>query len=273
MSMSMNMRVLAVDDEPLALQRLEWCLRDLPEIELVGKARDGRRALELIRSVSPDVVLLDIEMPELNGFELIDALSDEEMPQVVFVTAFDHFAVRAFATGSVDYLLKPVEQERLRMALDRARTRIELRDAQMRVGELKTLVNTLRQSRRAALETRYENELWVREGDSRVRIPVNLVERIEADGDYVRLHVGGRVRLLRAKLGELAEQLDPRLFVRVHRSEIVRHDLVAAIRRQDSGRAFAILPGGREVPISKRYLSRVVRTLRLGKSEPEPERT
>ena len=188
--MSMSMRVLAVDDEPLALQRLEWCLRDLPEVELVGKARDGRRALELIRSLSPDVVLLDIEMPELNGFELIDALGDEELPQVVFVTAFDHFAVQAFATGSVDYLLKPVEQERLRMALDRARTRIELHDAQMRVGELKTLVNTLRQGRRAALETRYENELWVREGDSRVRIPVNLVERIEADGDYVRLHVG-----------------------------------------------------------------------------------
>ena len=127
MSMSMSMRVLAVDDEPLALQRLEWCLRDLPEVELVGKARDGRRALELIRSLSPDVVLLDIEMPELNGFELIDALGDEELPQVVFVTAFDHFAVQAFATGSVDYLLKPVEQERLRMALDRARTRIELR--------------------------------------------------------------------------------------------------------------------------------------------------
>ena len=98
--MSMSMRVLAVDDEPLALQRLEWCLRDLPEVELVGKARDGRRALELIRSLSPDVVLLDIEMPELNGFELIDALGDEELPQVVFVTAFDHFAVQAFATGS-----------------------------------------------------------------------------------------------------------------------------------------------------------------------------
>ena len=143
----------------------------------------------------------------------------------------------------------------------------------MRVGELKTLVNTLRQGRRAALETRYENELWVREGDSRVRIPVNLVERIEADGDYVRLHVGQRVRLLRAKLGALAEQLDPRLFVRVHRSEIVRHDLVAAIRRQDSGRAFAVMPSGREIPISKRYLSRVVKTLRLGKNAPEPERS
>ena len=268
----MSMRVIAVDDEPLALQRLEWCLRNLPDVELVGKARDGRRGLELIRASAPDVVLLDIEMPELNGFEVIDALREGELPQIVFVTAFDHFAVQAFAAGGVDYLLKPVEQERLQAALERARVRIELREARAHVAELKTLVNVLRQGRKGQLEKRYESELWVREGDARVRIPVNQVERIEADGDYVRLHVGSRVRLLRAKLGDLAQQLDPRQFVRIHRSEIVRHDLVAAIRRQESGRAFAVMPGGREVPISKRYLSQVVRALRLGKQPPEAER-
>jgi DNA-binding LytR/AlgR family response regulator len=268
----MNLRVVAIDDEPLALQRLEWCLRNLDDVELVGKARDGRRGVELIRSVAPDVVLLDIEMPELNGFEVIEALRDGEVPEVVFVTAFDHFAVQAFATGGVDYLLKPVEQERLKAALERARVRLELRDARAHVAELRSLVNALRQGRRTQQERRYESELWVREGDARVRVPVVQVERIEADGDYVRLHVGQRVRLLRAKLGELAEQLDPRLFIRVHRSEIVRHDLVAAIRRQDSGRAVAVMSGGREIPISKRYLAHVVRALRLGKHDAEPGR-
>jgi two-component system, LytTR family, response regulator len=260
------LRVIAIDDEPLALRRLEWCLQDLPNVALVGKTGDPQRGLELIRTLAPDVVLLDVEMPELSGFELIEALgtsAEDSMPQIVFVTAFDHFAVKAFAASVVDYLLKPVERSRLMEALERARVRRELRDAQARVQELREIIDNLRSDRRNGGQKRYETELWIREGDARVRVPIEMIERLEADGDYVRLHVGQRTRLLRARLGDLAERLDPAQFVRVHRSEIVRHDLIAAIRRHESGRTFAVLNGGREVPVSRRYVARVAHTLRF----------
>ena len=262
-----TLRVLAIDDEPLALRRLEWCLQEMPGIALVGKTGNPQQGLEMIRTLAPDVVLLDVDMPELSGFELIDALGRRtDCPEIVFVTAFDHFAVKAFAVSVVDYLLKPVERSRLLEALERARVRRELRDAQARVHELREIIDNLRAERRGGgAQKKYETELWIREGDARVRMPVEMIERLEADGDYVRLHVGQRVRLMRARLGDLAERLDPAQFVRIHRSEIVRHDLIAAIRRHDSGRTFAVLAGGREVPVSRRYVSRITQTLRFRK--------
>ncbi|HKQ15128.1 MAG TPA: LytTR family DNA-binding domain-containing protein [Steroidobacteraceae bacterium] len=262
------LRVIAIDDEPLALRRLEWCLQDMPGIEVVGKTGDPQHGLEMIRTLSPDVVLLDVEMPELTGFELIEALGsfgDIALPEIVFVTAFDHFAVKAFGISAVDYLLKPVEPVRLHEALERARVRRELRDAQARVQELREIIDSLRAERRGGAQKKFDTELWIREGDARVRVPVEMIERLEADGDYVRLHIGQRVRLMRARLGDLAERLDPAQFVRIHRSEIVRHDLIAAIRRHDSGRTFAVLAGGREVPVSRRYVSRISQTLRVRK--------
>ena len=262
------LRVIAIDDEPLALRRLEWCLEDLPGIALVGKTGDPQHGLDMIRTLSPDVVLLDVEMPELTGFELIEslgAIAEIALPEIVFVTAFDHFAVKAFGISAVDYLLKPVERGRLHEALERARVRRELRDAQARVQELREIIDSLRAERRGGTQKKYENELWIREGDARVRVPVQMIERLEADGDYVRLHVGQRMRLMRARLGDLADRLDPAQFVRIHRSEIVRHDLIAAIRRHDSGRTFAVLAGGREVPVSRRYVARIAETLRFRK--------
>jgi DNA-binding LytR/AlgR family response regulator len=260
------LRVLAIDDEPLALRRLEWCLQEMPGIALVGQTGNPQQGLEMIRTLAPDVVLLDVEMPELSGFELIDALGDGPLPEIVFVTAFDHFAVKAFAVSVVDYVLKPVERSRLLESLERARVRRELRDAQARVQELREIVENLRAERHGGgAQKKYETELWIREGDARVRVPVELIERLEADGDYVKLHVGQRVRLMRARLGDLADRLDPAQFVRIHRSEIVRHDLIAAIRRHDSGRTFAVLAGGREVPVSRRYVTRITQALRFRK--------
>jgi DNA-binding LytR/AlgR family response regulator len=135
------------------------------------------------------------------------------------------------------------------------------------VQELREIVDGLRAERHGGggAQKKYETELWIREGDARVRVPVELIERLEADGDYVKLHVGQRVRLMRARLGDLADRLDPAQFVRIHRSEIVRHDLIAALRRHDSGRTFAVLAGGREVPVSRRYVARITQTLRFRK--------
>ena len=264
------LRVLAIDDEPLALRRLEWCLQEMPGIALVGQTGNPQQGLEMIRTLAPDVVLLDVDMPDLSGFELINsmgALGDGPLPEIVFVTAFDHFAVKAFAASVVDYLLKPVERSRLLESLERARVRRELRDAQARVQELREIVDSLRTQSTggSSAQKKFETELWIREGDARVRVPVEMIERLEADGDYVKLHVGQRVRLMRARLGDLADRLDPAQFVRIHRSEIVRHDLIAAIRRHDSGRTFAVLSGGREVPVSRRYVTRITQTLRFRK--------
>jgi two-component system LytT family response regulator len=264
------LRVLAIDDEPLALRRLEWCLQEMPGIALVGQTGNPQQGLEMIRTLAPDVVLLDVDMPDLSGFELINSMGapgDGPLPEIVFVTAFDHFAVKAFAASVVDYLLKPVERSRLLESLERARVRRELRDAQARVQELREIVDSLRAESQGggSAQKKYETELWIREGDARVRVPVEMIERLEADGDYVKLHVGQRVRLMRARLGDLADRLDPAQFVRIHRSEIVRHDLIAAIRRHDSGRTFAVLSGGREVPVSRRYVTRITQTLRFRK--------
>jgi DNA-binding LytR/AlgR family response regulator len=242
-------------------------------MHVVATAGNGRLGLEELSRTEADVVLLDVEMPELDGFELIESLgalgelNNAPMPEIVFVTAFDHFAVKAFAVSVVDYLLKPVERARLIEALERARVRRELRDAQARVQELREIIENLRHDRRSDAHSKYETELWIREGDARVRVPVEMIERLEADGDYVRLHVGQRVRLMRARLGDLADRLDPTRFVRVHRSEIVRHDLISAIRRHESGRTFAVLSGGREVPVSRRYVARVAHALRFRKQQ------
>jgi len=163
-------------------------------------------------------------------------------------------------------VLKPVERSRLLESLERARVRRELRNAQARVQELREIVDSLRAERHGGgTQKKFETELWIREGDARVRVPVEMIERLEADGDYVKLHVGQRVRLMRARLGDLADRLDPAQFVRIHRSEIVRHDLIAAVRRHDSGRTFAVLAGGREVPVSRRYVTRITQTLRFRK--------
>jgi DNA-binding LytR/AlgR family response regulator len=161
------LRVVAIDDELLALRGLEWCLQDAPDVALIGKTTDPQRGLQLIRFLAPDVVLLDIEMPGLGGFELAKSLPDDSAPEIVFVTAFDHFAAQAFAVSAVDYVLKPVEQPRVLEALERARSRRELRGAHTRIEELRAIIDNLRAARGRVGRKRYESELWIREHDAR----------------------------------------------------------------------------------------------------------
>ena len=246
--------ILTVDDEPLALQRLAWSLADFPQVELVGQAQSGREALELVATLRPNLLLLDIDMPPPGGLDVVAALDVGQALEVVFVTAFDEFAVRAFELSATDYLLKPVVHARLEQALARSRVRLDARESDSRVAELQEVVSQLRKARHAPAEANYLTELWVTERDARVRIPVQKVERIEAYGDYVRLYVGERERLLRATLGELEERLDPGLFIRIHRSQIVRQDQITALRRNATGRVRAILADGSEHPVSRSQL-------------------
>jgi DNA-binding LytR/AlgR family response regulator len=194
-------------------------------------------------------------MPPPGGLEVVAALDTGQPLEIVFVTAFDEFAVRAFELSATDYLLKPVVHARLDQALARARARLDERESGSRVAELQDVVDQLRKSRHAPAEGRYMTEFWVAERDARVRIPVQKVERIEAYGDYVRLYVGDRERLLRATLADLEGRLDPALFIRIHRSQIVRQDRITALRRKATGRVHAILVDGSEHPVSRGQLA------------------
>lgn len=253
--------MLTVDDEPLALQRLAWSLAGCAAVELVGEALSGREALELARTLRPNLLLLDIDMPPPGGLEVVAALNAGQPLEVVFVTAFDEFAVRAFELSATDYLLKPVVHARLDQALARARARLDARESDSRVAELQDLVVQLRKARHAPAEVGYLTEFWVAERDARVRIPVQKVERIEAYGDYVRLYVEDRGRLLRATLCDLEERLDPELFIRIHRSQIVRQDRITALRRRVTGGVHAILVDGSEHPVSRGQLAALRQTL------------
>lgn len=262
------LRVLAIDDEPLALQRLAWCVDALPWADLVGTARDAVRGAEMINDLAPDVVLLDIEMPETSGLDLVERWAGPAAPQFVFVTAFDHFAAQAFDAHAADFVLKPVEFDRLQRALERARERLHLIDCGHRVAELKEIVASLRTARRTEPDQRYETALWVRDRDRRLRVPVDVIDYIAAEGDYARLYAAKASHLLRASMADLAKRLDPRQFMRVHRSTIVRQDLIAGMRGR-ARRQRLILKTGAELQIGKSYLGDVMRALRLHGSATE----
>lgn len=254
--------VVAVDDEALALRRLEIAVSQIPDASLIGKARSGREGLELIRQLRPDVVLLDIQMSGFGGFDLLDSLEPEEMPLVIFVTAFESFAARAFEVSAVDYVLKPVEFERLSAALNRARRNLHLATSEQRAAELRTVVAQLR-GRSEAGEERdetYAREFWAQRRGDFVRVPVDQLDWVEAERDYVRLHARGQSYMLRGTLATMEARLDPEVFVRIRRSALIRADRIEAIRKPNYGDYRVILTSGQELRVGKTYL-RSIRNL------------
>ncbi|WP_182911929.1 LytR/AlgR family response regulator transcription factor [Sphingomonas cavernae] len=256
-----DLRVLAVDDEPLALRRLEIALGQMRGIQMVGTARSGRQALEQIAAHRPDVMLLDIKMAGMGGFEVIEALDDRNMPLVIFVTAFNAFAPRAFEVSAVDYILKPVEFDRLQAALDKARQRIAAVDARQRAQELQAVVAALRaQADEASAPQRYESEIWAQRRGEFVRVLVRDIEWVEADRDYVHVHACGQSYMLRETIGGFQERLDPDAFIRVRRSALVRKDCVVAVRLEGYGHFRARLASGAEIRVGRTY-TKVMRAL------------
>lgn len=260
--MSEPLRVLLADDEPLALRRLKLALNTIPDVEIVGAVGDGARAIDAIRDLRPDAVLLDIKMPLADGFEVADALQDAGAPAVIFVTAYESFALRAFKTSAVDYLLKPVEFDRLAESLSRARERREAQLAGRRAEELSAILEALREEARTRDGPRYETEFWIREKGRFLRVPVRDVERIEAERDYVRIYWEGRTLLHRETMSNLEDRLDPDVMLRVHRSAFVNWARLKSVRRDLGGRAYAVLDNGVEVPISRGYAHRVLQELK-----------
>ncbi len=258
----MTLRIVIADDEPLALRRLHIALDDMPGVEIVGSASDGEEALRLINELSPDIVLLDIRMPELSGLQLVEALDHPSPPAVIFVTAYDSFAVEAFREGAVDYLLKPLDEERLKLAIERAQLALETRDAKERIAELREALSTLQLEEAAREKPAYEEYLWVSSRGHVIRVPVSDVHWFEAEGDYVVIHAD-RNHLIHDSLRDLETRLDPHRFLRVHRSSIVCIPSVVGLERSDFGAVRLRLLDGSEVAVSRSYKKATLAALGL----------
>lgn len=247
-----HLRVIVADDEPLAVERLLRFLERCRDVEVVATASNGEQALSLIRLHQPDAVLLDIKMPLLDGFDVIEQHLGERTPVIIFVTAFHRFAIQAFEVAAADYLLKPVRLARLEAALDRARAAITAR-SNADTAALRGIAETLRQSAQEAEESRDEEDIWVpRQGEFH-RVPLASIDWVKAEGVYVRLWVGDQSHLYRELIGHLAERLPARRFLRIHRSVIVRSDVVAALRRTRYGSLLVRLADGTELPVGRKY--------------------
>ena len=239
------LRILVADDEPLATDRLALLLGRIAGVTLAGIAHDGEEAVRQAEELEPDVVLLDIAMPGLDGIEVARALSRLPCsPAVVFVTAFDQFAVAAFEVAAVDYLMKPADSARLIRAIDRARAFLAQRDPTAA-------------ARAAAEEAPYLEEFWASDLSGLVRIASRDIDRVSAERDYMRLHVAKRSWLIHHSMAALEEGLNPALFVRLHRSAIVRRDYITGFSRNPSGRWIARLADGSEQPVGRLYADQV----------------
>ena len=257
-----TLRTVIADDEYWAIKRLETQLNTIEGVECIASAKDGAEASRLIREHAPDLVVLDIKMPEASGLEVLEALTTERPPHVVFVTAFEEYAAAAFEIDAVDYLLKPIERDRLQQAINRVRVRRAARAAMERASDLEHVVEAMRKDRREKVGGRYDHELWVRQGERTVRIDVEQVDWFESDRDYAIIHIGDRALMMRQSLTQLLKTLDPSRFIRVHRSAIVRRTFVKSIERK-KGRASAIvLASDLRLPIGTTYSAAVSQLLR-----------
>jgi two-component system, LytTR family, response regulator AlgR len=243
MTDAVPLRTLIVDDEPLAIERMSTLCANLPALQIVGAASNGALALTMINTLHPDLVLLDIMMPELDGLAVARVMAEragrgEARPAIIFVTAFDNFAVEAFDTDAIDYLLKPVAAERLERAVARVSSRRD--DAAAEVHS-----------------SPFAEEFWVPHRSELIRIAATDIDWIEAERDYMRLHVGPRSYLLHQTIAALEERLNPDLFIRLHRSTMVRRDRISRLGHDGAGAWHAELVGGETARIGRTYLAQV----------------
>ncbi|HEX8905334.1 MAG TPA: LytTR family DNA-binding domain-containing protein [Longimicrobiaceae bacterium] len=262
--MSEPMRVVVADDEPLARRRVLRLLREHDDqVDVVAVCESGSQAVEAIRETRPDLVFLDVQMPELDGFEVLERLGGE-LPAVIFVTAHDRYALRAFEVHALDYLLKPFDVERFNQALERGRTQVERRGADGS-NRLLSLLEDLARDRGGGSGNghppqrgRYLDWVMVKVRGKVEFLRTLDIDWIEAEGNYVRLHAGKKGYLIREKIGTLEERLDPERFLRVHRSAIVQLDRVAELHPMAAGDGILILRDGSEVKLSRGYRRRLL---------------
>jgi two-component system LytT family response regulator len=248
-------RVLIVDDEAPARQKMRRYLGEHPDVEIAGEAENGTEAVEKIADLSPDLVFLDVQMPELDGFGVIDTIGVDAMPHVVFVTAYDEHALRAFEVRALDYLLKPFTPERFASVMDRVRGALtrERGSSSDLHGKLETLLASMSTAR-----PKYLKRVLVHHANKAYLVPVERIDRVEADRNYVKLHSGATAFTLRGTISALAERLDPEKFLRINRSEIVRLDAVKELQPWFHGDYRVIMLDGTTLMWSRRYRAQSV---------------
>ena len=255
--------VLVVDDEPLAIRRLEILLKGMPGVRHAGSAASCREAVRAIAELRPDIVLLDIRLRDGTGFDILDQLPSEATPAVIFTTAFDHFAIRAFAVSAVDYVLKPIEAARLEEAIARATARLSADNAARENAEMHRIIADLRAEFHAAGPSPYETELWIRGvSGSLTHVALDQVDWVSSEDDYVRLHTPAGSHLLRLSIKALSERIDSTRFVRVHRAALVRVAAIAQLRQTPTGRRDVILRDGTRIATGRVYAKRLREMLR-----------
>jgi len=240
-------RVLVVDDEPLAREKIRGMAADDPELRIVGECTNGAEAIEAVQTIRPDLLLLDVQMPEVGGFAVLEALKDEGLPPVIFITAYDHYAVRAFEVHALDYLLKPFDRERFRAAMERAKRQIRRDDGSHIDARIIALLEQMREPQR------YTERLVVKTGGRVFFLNTDEIDWIEAEGNYVSVHTGKKAYLLRETIGSLESQLNPKEFVRIHRSAIVRLDRIRELQPWSHGEYHVILNDGTQLTLSRSY--------------------
>jgi two-component system LytT family response regulator len=262
------MRVLIVDDEPLARRGLVLRLDKIDGIEVIGQCGNGRDAIKAVAETRPDIVFLDIQMPVIDGFEVLRRIQGPSMPLVIFVTAFDEFAIKAFEGHALDYLLKPVDDERLVAAIGRAREAQEEKAALEHRARLLELVaelggvsevslDELMEKGIDALDTGYIETLPIKDAGKVVRVKTATIDWVDAAGDYMCIHAEGQTHIMRGTMKKLEDLLDPRRFQRIHRSTIVNVERVREVRPHINGEYFLILDDNIELKMSRHYKDRI----------------
>lgn len=265
----MTIRTILVDDEKLAIQGMQLRLEKFDDIEIIDTCLNGREAIRKIKTLKPDLVFLDIQMPGFDGFSVVKGIMDIEPPLVVFCTAYSEHAVKAFEAQAVDYLLKPVDDVRLADAIDRIRERIRDKKGREEADKLMNVLNEVAPDAVEALDlgedddatasNRYEKLINIKDRGQIFRVDVDTIERIDAAGDYMCIYTGDNSLILRETMKDLEKRLDPRNFQRVHRSTIVNLGLVRQVKPHTNGECFLVLESGAQVKVSRSYRDVVAR--------------
>jgi len=242
-----SLQVLIVDDEKLSRHRLRRLLSEDAELEIAGECATGHDCLQFLATHSPDLVFLDVQMPGMDGFGVIDAIGPERMPCTIFVTAYDQFALRAFEVHALDYLLKPFDEKRLAESVRRAKRQILHREGETDRERLRNILQAMQTS------TRYRDRLAVKQGENLMILRADQVDWIQAADNYVNLHCGHETHALRGTMNSLQQTLDPAKFIRIHRSAIVNLDRVKALQPWFRGDYRVVLTTGVQLTLSKSY--------------------
>ena len=263
----MTIRTILVDDEMLAIQGLALRLEAHPDGEIIETCSNGREAIRAIKTHKPDLVFLDIQMPGFDGFSVVSGLAELEPPLFVFVTAYSDHAIRAFEAQATDYLMKPVEEDRLAATMERVRQRLAEKKGVEEAERLKEALaehapdvhEEIIESEDAPSASRFEKLINIKDQGQIFRVDVDTIERIDAAGDYMCIYTGGETLILRQTMKDMEKRLDPRKFQRVHRSTIVNLDLVRQVKPHTNGECFLVLDSGAQVKVSRSYRDVVAR--------------